>query len=344
MHTCSAAVLVGLAVTPIAAQTVQATLLAVSPITVSSYAGFGSQPVQASHPAGVLNTASVVASQPPGQPSIPSSFSCSLATVGDSWRLLAASDVDIGGGQTAADLLLVLVAPIGTTASLDISYAHFGDLPGPHMFHVDVDADGTVDSRPFTLQGMSETRDGLVIEFPTGIRFVRVTNAYDNLFSLSPQYATLQVDVVPWPANVTSVVPACEVHGQLVPFFFTNYHLAPRRDPVTGAPVALVGQGLGAFGLFLVSGFDAVSPLSLPAPFTGTCDLLVQVGTVVPGVVTATAGTLTTIGGQIPHRWELTLPPLPPGLTLFLQHGSVLLPQLSGDLAFGTTNVLRWDT
>ena len=38
MHTCSAAVLVGLAVTPIAAQTVQATLLAVSP-TVAALTG-----------------------------------------------------------------------------------------------------------------------------------------------------------------------------------------------------------------------------------------------------------------------------------------------------------------
>lgn len=344
MHTYFLALVVGLAVAPVAAQTVQASLLALSPISVSAYAGFGSQPVNASHPAGVLSTASVVASQPPGLPSLSSSFSCALAAVGDSWRLSATSDVDIGGGQTAADLLLVLVAPIGTTASLDISHAHFGDLPGPHMFHVDVDADDIVDSRPFTLQGMTETRDGLVIEFPTGIRFVRVTNAYDNLFTLSPQFATLQVDVVPWPTNVTSVVPACQVHGQLTPYFFTNYHLAPRRDPVTGAPVALEAQGLGAFGLFLVSGLDAVSPLTLPAPFTGACDLLFQVGTVAPGVVSANAGTLSTIGAQIPHRWELTLPPLPTGLTLFLQHGSVLVPQLSSDLAFGSTNVVRWDT
>lgn len=314
----------------------QATLLALQPIEAEwTSAPPGTPGALASVPSGPITRAEVHA--PAGQNW--ATFDCSLAPLGGGVRVLASSVVFPPGAElaeTRADLLLLLSAPQPTTVALDLHVAHFGDTPSAGGFRIDLGDDGSDE-----LDTSSPECCGSVRRFaatttigPGGLS-VRIRST--NTMGASPQAFELWLDAEPWHPAATPISPACDALATKLPpqgYYQGNYQLAA-LPPVSPFEFALLrASGLGPFDLFVVSADPGTAPLTLPAPLPGPCDLLTNLVFAIPGEA--------TILSPARSGFELRVPPLPPGLVLYVQHVSV--ENEVAPFAFGTTNVVRIDT
>lgn len=314
----------------------QATLTALAPIVASGNAG---APV--SHPAGPLTSANVVG--PAG--TTHASFGVNLVDAGTTCTLTATSTVATltwpNQAQTTADLLLV-VAPVvpGVIAYAQIRIQHGGDSPHFEGFEIDVGNDGAFEmDTGFPFPG-SRGRRHYTLDFAGGPLVVRIRHRNAPLVAAPAQGYSLEVRVDTCPPNPTPVAAECAANV-IAPWngarLDSNYQVAAFAAAAPNL-VELRAIGYGDFDVFVVSDQPAAQPLQLPAPYTQVCDVLANVLVAVAGVQTAQGG---TVANPQPIDWALTIPQLPPGLVLYVQH---LSASFGTPFAFGASNRLRLDT
>lgn len=314
----------------------QASLIALQPITAEwTSAPPGTTGALVTVPAGPITRAEAHA--PFGQNW--ATFDCSIAPLGDGVRVLATSVVFPPGtelAETHADLLLLLSSPQPIPVSLDLHVAHYGDTPWAAGFRIDVGDDGSdeLDTSSPACCGSVRRLASTVTVGPGGLA-VRIRST--NIMGASPQAFDLWLDVEPWLAAATPVSGACDALATKLPpdgYYQGNYQMAV-LPPASPSEFALLrASGLGPFDLFVVSGDPGTSPLTLPVPTTGPCDLLTNLVLAFPGEA--------TILSPARSGFELRVPPLPLGLVIYVQHLSV--ENEVAPFAFGTTNVVRIDT
>ena len=310
----------------------QATLTAVSPIVASGTAG-----ASVSHPAGPLTQALVIG--PAGTSA--ATFSCTLtsapAAVTLTARYYVLSPLS-GSAQTDADLLLQVSAS-SVLASVEVELWYDGDSPWYEGFQVDVGDDGVAEvNTAFSYIGSpSRRRRHLTSSLVSGPLQIRIRNRNPSLGPGSSHDYGITLRVAEWSPIASSTTPACPViaYGWTIPGPETNYQLAVLPAPAPNV-AELRAIGFGLFDAYIVSDQPAVSPLQLPLPYPGVCDVLANVLIVDPGLPSASQWGLPQA-----NAWSLFVPPLPPGLVLYVQH---LSATQGYPFWFGATNRVRIDT
>lgn len=321
-------------------QEVQVALLAIEPIEARWVnAPPGTVGAIDSRPAGLLSNASVGA--PVGD--VVAQFACDLTCSDGVWTLSASSEVVLGvtGGLYAAhaDLLLAVWADLPGVVAIEVEASHLGDSAQPSGFAVDLDADGSAEVTMF--HTMLNSRHHATLPLDGDLRVIRIRS--DNA-PASPQRYDLELRVRPWLPAGSAAAPDCGGRSMLQsvygPVFVTNHQLALLPTDAPGALGRLVAHGLGAFQLFLVGQAPAMVPWTPPLPFSGTCPMLADPSFVLPGTALATwPGWFGTYAVDI--GWQVVVPPLPPGLELYVQSLSAnAVPPAS----FGLSNVVRIDS
>lgn len=333
------ALTLGLASAIAAQGPITATLFANDPISAAyANASTGTSLLQ-TVPAGPLTSASVAAGPY-------TSYACSLAATATGHHVTASSYCtfqQIGipsSGSTHADLTLSLAAPAGTVVALSLGITHYGDSPAAPAFRVDLGDDGTVDvdAGCGACSGLAQHRVW-TWDFANGPLALRILT--DQGVGFGPQNYVLDLDIQPWIAGASVVAGDCGIVGSArnwssQVFEITNYQL--RAIAAAGSFGKLRANGLGPFGAFLVADQPVAGPLTLPPPFSATCQALGSVLFLAFGTVSAA----TTITLPVaPLAWDLDVPVLPSGLTFYVQHASAY-----GQLPywFGTSNIVRIDT
>jgi hypothetical protein len=217
---------------------------------------------------------------------------------------------------------------------IDLSYA--GDIP-PSL-SVDVRDDGSPEAMSTAPPAPGHTNyrheRRVPVTFGSGTLPVRLQLAAN---SWSPFACEIRVRFEPSAASALDLGSGCSanrvgwLHGS--PTVMRDYFLAAQPGPTPGA-TSFVAQGHGALAFFFVSEHDKRLPIGTLAMGLGCDDLLEYVVFTDPGL-SAGSGT-----------WRLTVPPLPAGLRLFVQHASLdaTTPVYAPQTRFGATNVVRFDT
>ena len=329
------------------AQNVAATLIAQPPITAHWLnAPPGTNGAFVSHPAGPATTVALTA-PPNGSAAV---YNHTLRNNNGVWTLQAFGSAYVQGGysEVRADCLLTLTAPPETKATLAARITHLGDTPNPHGFEVDLHADGIIEVQAISNATFATRYEDLVLDFANGPIQIRVTSSLNS--DVSPQPFQLRLDITEWIAGVESARPSCgdgSFHDpsgwlQLV----SDYSLDAVANPQPNTHSLLRARGLGELHWFLVSSLDQTQQLQLPTPFAGLCDVLssnvlTTTGTVSQYLTTFVAGSAY----QVPLTWQLSVPTLPPGLTLFVQQASLCFtPSPTSNAQFGISNTIRIDT
>lgn len=291
----------------------------------------------ATHPVGPLTEADVAVGSG-GQ--VWAQFVCRLAADGERWTVNALSLAYAPWPnmvETRADLLLQLTGAPHAAVDIDLQVEHWGDQPNPAGFQVDYGNDGNIDVSTVSTACCGTVHRRTWTWMPrSGDLEIRIVN--HGLDPVSPQVYFLHLVATPW---APTTEPAGLGYGglaQTTKFLgsglrTTNYQLAALPATTPGNLAELRATGLGSFGAFLVSTLPDTALLQLPPPFTTVCDVLVNVQLLAFGTATGTT--------PLPMEWWLVVPPLPPGLTFYVQHASA---ELSSQVMFGATNRIRFDT
>lgn len=291
----------------------------------------------ATHPAGPLTEADVAVGSG-GQ--VWAQFVCRLAADGERWTVNALSLAYAPWPnivETRADLLLRLTGAPHAAVDIDLQVEHWGDQPSPAGFQVDYGNDGTFDVLSGSTACCGTVHRRTWTWMPrSGDLEIRIKN--HGLDPVSPQTYFLHLVATPWAPNTE---PAGPGYGGLassstlfgVKLWTTNYQLAALPATAPGNLAELRATGFGSFGAFLISPGPDTVLLQLPPPFTTVCDVLANVQVLAFGNVTSTT--------PVPMEWWLVVPPLPPGLTFYVQHASA---ELTSQVLFGATNRVRFDT
>lgn len=243
-------------------------------------------------------------------------------------------------GIAAADVLLSVTAATPCVATVEVDLFQGGSAASPGT-RVDLGNDGTVEvpSQPWPGSSGREQRSA-IWDFATGPLFVRIRTsiAVSSSTWYSESYLSfLELRIRPWVAGAQPIGSLCSATGR-VSNFLTNYALT--MEPAAAPQFAeLRARGAGEFAAFLIGLQPGALPLTLPPPYQGTCDVLTDVIATAVGVPAAPMG--PTASPQ-PSLWTLPVPPLPPGLTLYLQHASATSTPSS--YWFGASNLIRLDT
>ena len=154
-------------------------------------------------------------------------------------------------------------------------------------------------------------------------------------------FAVPDIDV--WSPLVTPSAAGCGVtllHGASgsLTYYQTDHHLDLVNTSGPPNSGTLRADGLGQWASFAASLASPQLPTQLPAPFAQTCPLLGSIDVLVPSIGSGSQ--------SVPTHWELLLPVLPVGLTLYVQHASayVASPAFAPSTRWSTSNVLRVDT
>ncbi|MCB9876226.1 MAG: hypothetical protein H6835_01380 [Planctomycetes bacterium] len=280
-----------------------------------------------------------------GNPSF-ARYQCSLAPAGDGFAFSASSSCSypLGSivGQIHADLTLTIAGNGAAFAGIDALLWHGGDYPGPTAMLVDVGDDGVVDLTSDWSVGPGYRQHRLWYwDFADGDLVIRVRS--DQASFGGWQVHGLSLDVRPW-APGTSPVSAGSTTIPYIPINVTdpessNYALVAEPPAQPQHAMDLRATGMGHYGYFLVSDVGATLPLLLPAPWNVPSPALSNVLAFAGGAVTATVP--YPPNAPTPREWVLPVPPLPPGLTFYVQHASA---NQYYAFWFGTTNVVRIDT
>lgn len=241
---------------------------------------------------------------------------------------------------TSADLLLVVTAsPAAPTVAVQIELTHAGDIAEPAAFEIDVGNDGSVEANTSSIYCCGTQRRWFTTADAAAAPLqIRIRDTAGS--SYGPQGFGVVVRVGEWASCATPVAAACpgSVHTNPTnPTFYSNYQLAALPAPAPNL-CELRAIGIGRFDAFVVSDQPAALPFALPAPYIGLCDVLANVLVIAPGTPSGAVG--FPADPQYTD-WSLTVPPLPTGLVLHVQH---LSATLGSPFWFSATNRLRIDT
>lgn len=311
---------------------------ALSPITAEWLnAPPGTQGAIATHPPGPLTEADVAVGAF-GQ--VWAQFACRIAADDERWTVNALSVAYAPWPnivETRADLLLRLTGAPHAAVDIDLHVEHWGDQPSPEGFKVDYGNDGTFDVTTASTVCCGTVHRRTWTWLPrSGDLEIRIANR--GLDPVSPQTYFLRLVATPWAPNTEQAGPGYSglAAAATIPsaqIWTTNYQLAALPATAPGDLAELRATGYGRFGAFLVSTRPDTVALQLPLPFTTVCDVLADVRLLSFGTIGGTA--------PLPMEWWLVVPPLPPGLTFYVQHASA---ELSPQVWFGATNRVRFNT
>jgi len=295
--------------------------------------------------------------QPPGIVSNASlavnfaSLSCSLTTTSGEHLLSishSAFNAHPNRSEVHADVTLWLLGPASRSIGVDVLVDHGGDFADANGVRVDVGDDGSDEvwsACGFTCQFVTNHR-GFHWSFADGPLPIRVRADQAAIFGA--QGYGLQLRVRPWIPGATPETDDCggvAWHGPDISPTSTNAHLFAEQSTQPNELCTLRAMGFGNFGAFLVSTAPATMTLTLPPPFSTTCDVLAFSFADAPGSVSESI--LLSAQPPMPREWLLPVPTLPPNLTLYVQHASAeptaLVPGYNQPW-FGTSNVIRIDT
>ncbi len=212
---------------------------------------------------------------------------------------------------------------------LQIDMSNGGDFPA--QLEVDVFDDGVVEVDSNDLQGSSWPPLLVNLHMPlvlTGSVPVRIRMQGSTI---APVGHSIEVRFLPWGAGTDDLGSSCASNlvGYIGGQDWHDYFLAAL--PGIGAEaLRFVADGYGPLATFVVS----LQPTRLPVGWIGLgvgCDDLLAVPLLDGPGIQLEAG-----------RWALPVPPLPAGLTFFVQH--VSLGSWGSAPRFGVTNVVRYQT
>lgn len=227
-------------------------------------------------------------------------------------------------------------APPGTFGHLLLVDSMGGDFPAV-AWRIDVHDDGKIDaqSQPPSTMVVPNTRERR-LPVTVGNRPLRVRIVHAGT-AMAPQTYRLTIAFEPWAAGAADLGSSCgprDIGWYAVGYTRYNHSYFLAALPGTGgSPAKFVARGYGGLAVFVASDRDVRLPVGSIGIAPGCDDLLSVQLLEDPGVATG-------IG-----RWELDVPPLPPGLHLFVQHASLDWPTPGFPPArFGATNIVRLDT
>ena len=259
---------------------------------------------------------------------------CSITTQFDT-GFLSASLVP---AYFRADTTLWISGPSGRWGSIEVELLA-SDGPWPT---VDVGDDGTNEAAPGQFYGaLSSAYQTRIWSIPVQLTSapLPVRIVFPTTWRISTFLQRLDVRFVPWSASAADLGTGCpENHTGWVLGSNADFPYALSVRPGSGGAAAqLHARGHGPLQAFVVASQPARLPIGT-IPFGIGCDDLLT------SVITTAAG--VQVSPFQDHEWTLDVPPLPPGLTFYLQH--VSLSPVFGFHApqgyFGVSNAVRYQT
>lgn len=234
---------------------------------------------------------------------------------------------------SSGDWALVVTGPAGTVGHVHIDLHSVSDFTSPGNIQVDVNDDGSIEANtahstfsPY----MHGVWDVPVTLGTTPLR-VRIRHGAGGTI---PQGFGVSAEFVPWAAGATNLGSSCAINevGWLAAFpdERRSYFLSLLPANAT-QPARFAATGYGTLATFVCSDRDVRLPIG-SIGFGSGCDDLLAFPVLTDAGVTAGDG------------WELPLPPLPPGIHLFLQHVSLGAASGGPPVRFGVTNLVVYRT
>lgn len=314
----------------LASQTIQASLTALQPISLSQNGGN-----QVTHPAGPLTSANLSLG--------PSSVTVDLTPTTLGWNL--ESSIYCGFPSTqqswyqgSTDMELSLSASAPTRAILRL-YSLCAD-DGGGSISIQVPGYGSVSFGSGSANGARHV-DHFLVDLDT-TPLVMSVNQSAGGWPAGTSYLLADVELL----SPLATPEAAGCGGvfyvgfqQVVAEYDTDHFLDLVDNGSATSAGTLRASALGQWSSFFVGFSPALMPLQLPAPFSSTCPTL-------SNIAVTSAGSVTSSYRFVPASWEIVLPLLPPGLTIYAQHGCAKIPQApaTGNILWNTSNVVRIDT
>jgi hypothetical protein len=235
---------------------------------------------------------------------------------------------------SSGDWTLVVTGPAGTVGHVHIDLHSASDFTSPGNFQVDVHDDGSIEANtahPTFSPYMHGVWDVPVVLGSAPLRVRILHGAGGNI----PQGFGVSAEFVPWAEGATNLGSSCAVNEvgwiQAFPAERRSYFLSLLPANAT-RPARFAATGYGTLATFVCSDRDVRLPVGSIGLGSGCDDLLALPVLTDPGVTTGFG------------EWELPLPPLPPGIHLFLQHVSLGAASGGPPLRFGISNLVVYRT
>lgn len=326
-----------LLVSSLSAQNFTAQLTANQPMQLS-FSGIQS------HPAGALSSSGSISNSIALGTTLTATLAWAVPTANNlSCTITTTLDTGSLGGSWwpatfTSDTTLSISGPAGRWGSVEIEVA-YTDSPRPN---VDVGDDGSIETTFGPIygsisSGILNRRWSVPVQLtqaPLPIRIVHPSHQRTSSF-----YQRIDVRFVPWSANATDLGTGCSDNytGWIIGENDNNNYALSVRPGSGGAAALLHAEGHGPLQAFVLASQPARLPVGTIPLGIGCDDLLTNVITTAPGMPPFP---------NVEREWTLAIPPLPPGLTFYLQHVSFdpIQTQSAPNRFFGTTNAVRYQT
>lgn len=266
------------------------------------------------------------------------------ATSGLSWTapsptfcgcgLSSSQGAGYGSRGCAADWTVSFTGAVGTRGHIRLRMICAGDLVNAGDLRIDIHADGTFEADAMYAPGASgpSTDRERYIPVVLGSTPLPVRILHDVNTMVAQGYH-LVIEFVQWSPHAIDLGSSCGVSevGWITTVFppqQREYFLAATSVPGSGKD-RLIASGHGSTSWFVVSDERRRLPVGALGTQMGCDDVLATALVLTPGVATGSG------------RWELTFPPLPPGIRLFVQHASLGTAGSAPFVRFGVSNLVQ---
>ncbi|MCR9246036.1 MAG: hypothetical protein NXI31_13475 [bacterium] len=232
------------------------------------------------------------------------------------------------------DTTLQVSGPVGGWGTVEVDIVHYGGT----WPIVDIGADGSNDAELGSFYG-GVGPGSLSRSWSIPVQLTQPQLPIKILHSSIPRhsetYQSVSVRFVPWSSSAIDLGSSCpENHTGWIIGENDGYDYGLTVRPGTGSAAAVLhARGWGQLQGFVLGSAAPRLPIGTLALGHGCDDLLTNVIVTVPG---------TPSNSWASSEWTIDVPPMPPGLTFYLQH--VSLGSVAGTTYFGATNVARYQT
>lgn len=237
--------------------------------------------------------------------------------------------------QFQADVTMWVSGPAGRWGTIEIETTQYqGGWPTVDIFD-DGSNDAVLGNYYGSIGSSTLTRRwSIPVQLTQSPLPVRIAHDTGNEYSYL--YESVRVRFVPWSAAASDLGSSCPVNhtGWVVGENEDQDYGLTVGEGVGGAAAVLHATGHGQLQFFVIGWSPNRLPVGSIAIGNGCDDLLTDIITFAPG---------TAPHPFVFNEWTLSIPPLPAGLTLFVQHAS-LGGSANATTYFGATNVVRYQT
>ena len=238
------------------------------------------------------------------------------------------------GAIFQSDTTLQVNGPVGAWGTVEIDIVHYGGT----WPIVDIGANGSNDAvlgAHYGGVGPGSLSRSWSIPVQLTQPQLPIKILHSSIPRHSETYQGVTVRFVPWLPNATNLGSSCpENHTGWIIGDNQGYDYGLTVRPGTGSAAAVLhARGWGQLQGFVLGSAAPRLPVGTLALGHGCDDLLTNVIVTVPGTPTPSWSS---------SEWTIDVPPMPPGLTFYLQH--VSLGSVGGTTYFGATNVARYQT